>query len=208
MQIGTGSDDALILKNFWQEKGRPKFKRSYLELRQFDGSCITTLGQFKTTFADKENIEIIPIIVVDCFKNPGLIGTDILKIDTTKLIDNWQSEEQKVGVLKGFEATIRLKGNISPSYSESRRIPIQFLLLVNGKLKQMVKQGSLEHVPKGGSNWTSLIVISRKADGDLRICGVYKIKVNHKMCSDSFPISNVETILHNLTGKKYFTKLT
>ena len=115
----------------------------------------------------------MPIIVVDCFKNHGLIGTDILKIDTVKLINNVESEEQKVGVLKGYEATILLKENISPFYSESRRIPIQLLPLINVKLKKMVKQGILEHVPKGGSNWASPIVVLRKADGDLRICGDY-----------------------------------
>ena len=90
-------------------KESTKIKRSYLKLRHFDGSCITTAGQFETTFEAKENIEIIPIIVVDCFKNFGLIspiGTNILKIDTAKLINNGQSEEQKVGVLKGYEATI------------------------------------------------------------------------------------------------------
>ena len=100
-------------------------------------------------------------------------NTDILKIDTAKLINILESEEQKFGVLKGYEATIRLKENISPSYSESHRIPIQLLPLINVKLKKMVKQGILEHVPKGGSNWASPIVVLRKADGDLRICGDY-----------------------------------
>ena len=38
-----------------------------------------------------------------------------------------ESEEQKVGVLKGYEATIRLKENISPAHSESFRMPIQLL---------------------------------------------------------------------------------
>ena len=152
------------------------------------------LGQFETTFVDKDNIEIIPIIVVDRFKNHGLICTDILKIESTKLINNVESE-QKLGVLKGYEATIPLKENISPSYSKSHRVPIHLLPFVNENLKKMVKQGILEQVPKGGSNWSSPIVVLRKADGDLRNCGDYKIGVNHKICSESFPISNIETVL-------------
>ena len=50
MRIDTGSNVTLISKNFWQEMGQPKLKRSYLKLRQFDGSCITTLGQFEIIF--------------------------------------------------------------------------------------------------------------------------------------------------------------
>ena len=45
-------------------------------------------------------------MVVDCFKNHGLIGTNILKIDSAKLFNNVESEEQKVSILKGYEATI------------------------------------------------------------------------------------------------------
>ena len=102
MQIDKDSDIILILKNFWQEMGQPKLKRSYLKLGQFDGS-MGTLEEFETNFEAKEKFEITPIIVVDCFKNHGLIGTDILKIGTAKLINNIESEEQKVDVLKGYD---------------------------------------------------------------------------------------------------------
>ena len=99
-----------------------------------------------------------------------------------------------------------MKENIYPSYSESCRIPIQLLLLINEKLKKMVTQGILEHVLKGGSNCVSPIVVLRKADEDLRIWGDYKIGVNYKICSESFPIPKIEIILHALVGTKYFTK--
>ena len=49
------------------------------------------------------------------------------------------------------------------------------------KLKDMIDQGILEHVPRGGSNWASPIVVLKKKDGDLRICGDYKVGVNHKI---------------------------
>ena len=37
--------------------------------------------------------------------------------------------------------------------------------------------------------------------------GDFKVAVNHKICFDSYPIPNVETILHDLGGTKYFTKI-
>ena len=71
----------------------------------------------------------------------------------------------------------------------------------------MIDQGILEHVPRGGSNWASPIVVLKKKDGDLRICGDYKVGVNHKICTDPYPIPDVETVLHDLAGCKYFRKI-
>ena len=41
----------------------------------------------------------------------------------------------------------------------------------------------------------------------MRICGDYKVGVNYKICTDSYPIPDVETVLHALAGSKYFTKI-
>lgn len=47
-----------------------------------------------------------------------------------------------------------------------------------------MEQGILEHVPFGGSNWATPIVLQEINCGDMRIknktCGDYKICVNHK----------------------------
>ena len=55
--------------------------------------------------------------------------------------------------------------------------------------------------------WASPIVILRKSDGNIRICGDYKIGVNHKVCSDSYPIPNVEVAIHALAGMNVFAKI-
>ena len=60
--------------------------------------------------------------------------------------------------------------------------------------------------PTKSSNWASPIVVLRKSDGDIRICGDYKIDVNHKVYSDSYPIPNVEVTFHALAGMSIFTK--
>ena len=40
----------------------------------------------------------------------------------------------------------------------------------------------------------------------LDIYGDYKIRVNHKVCTDSYPIPNVEFVIHALAGMNVFTK--
>ena len=63
------------------------------------------------------------------------------------------------------------------------------------------------NVPPGGSKWASPIVVLRKSDGDVRICEDYKIGVNHKVCSDSYPIPNVEVEIQTLAGMSVSTKI-
>ena len=80
-----------------------------------------------------------------------------------------------------------------------------FLLGV-AKLWKIIEKDLLEHVPPGSSKWASPIVVVRKSDGDIHICGNYKIGVDHKVCSDSYPIPNVEVALHALARMSVFTK--
>ena len=81
------------------------------------------------------------------------------------------------------------------------------LPLVVAKVRKLIEQDLFELVPPGCSKWASPIVVLRKSDGDIRICGNYKIGVNHKFCSDSYPISNVEVALHALAEMSVFTKI-
>lgn len=52
-------------------------------------------------------------------------------------------------------------------------------------------------VPQGGSKWALPIIVLRKLNGDLRIYGDYKVGVNYKSCSNSYPIPNIENIFVN-----------
>ena len=58
----------------------------HFKLRQFDETHIKTQGTFKASFETKEGFEIVSIVVVDCWKFHGMMGTDVLKVDTQKLI--------------------------------------------------------------------------------------------------------------------------
>ena len=80
------------------------------------------------------------------------------------------------------------------------------MVLSNFFLKK-IKQMILEKTTKDGSNWASPMVAIRKPDWDLRICGDYKIGVNHQICSDTFPWPNTETAKDWLARMKYLAKI-
>ena len=62
-------------------------------------------------FETKNHFEIIPITVVACTKDHGLLSIDVLKVDTSKLVNLMELEEQDIGLLKGYKASIHLKEN-------------------------------------------------------------------------------------------------
>ena len=89
-------------------------------------------------FEIKNRFEIIPITVMACPKNHGLVGIDVLKVDISKLVNSVELEEQEIGLLKGYKTSIRLKENNNPRYIQARRVLIHFLPIVVSKLKKMI----------------------------------------------------------------------
>ena len=160
-------------------------------------------GPFKGTFETKNCFEIIPITVMAYTKDHGLLGIDVLKVDTSKLVNSMESEEEEIGLLKGYKASFCLKENYDPRYIQARWLPIHILPIVVSKLEKMIQQGILEKVTHEGSNWASPVVTIKKTDGDIRICGDYKIGINHQICSDSFPLPSIETSSHKLANMKH-----
>ena len=104
-QEDTGYDITIIPVNFWQDLEKQRLKKSTLLLKQFDGTIET-----------KNHFKIMPITVVVCTKDHELLGRDVLKVDTSKLVNSMELEKQEIGLLKGYEASIR-----HPRYLQARR---------------------------------------------------------------------------------------
>ena len=69
----------------------------------------------------------------------------------------------------------------------------------------MDREGILEVVPEGGSEWASPIVAIRKPNGNIR--ADYKVGVNSKICNDYFPLPQVETAFSSMAGIYFFSKI-
>ena len=205
IQVDTGTDITLIPVSFWQNLGKLSLKKSALQLKQFDDTIIKTLGILEGTFETKNRFEIMSITVVACTKDHGLLGIDVLKVDTSKLVNSIETKEQEIGLLKGYKASIRLKENYYLRYIQAWRLPIKILPVVVLKLKNdLERYFGKSHL--WGSNWALPIVAIKKADGDIRICSDYKIDVNHEISLDSFPLPSIETTSHELANMKHFAK--
>ena len=205
MQMNISIEVSHIQKDFWECIVNPTLRKSSLLLCQFHGSVIKTFGCFEGSLELEDKFEVILIIVTSCKKNHGILENDMLNINSTKSINEIKME--KNGKLKNYKMSLKFKENVTSFYYETRKFPVNLLPLVVAKLRKLLEQDLLEHIPPGGSKWASPIVVFKKSDGDICTWGDYKIGVNHKVCSDSYPILNVKVAIHALAGMSVFTKI-
>ncbi|KAK6319814.1 hypothetical protein J4Q44_G00089210 [Coregonus suidteri] len=57
------------------------------------------------------------------------------------------------------------------------------------------------------SDWAAPIVVVPKKDNTVRMCGDYKITVNHCILPEEYPLPNAEDLFATLAGGKIFSKL-
>ena len=75
----------------------------------------------------EDKFEVIPIIITNYKKNHGLLGNDVLNINSTKSINeikmekNWKVKKQKK---TNDKVSLELKENVTPSYYEVQKLPV------------------------------------------------------------------------------------
>ena len=73
------------------------------------------------------------------------------------------------------------------------------------ELDRLVGEGILQPVER--SEWAAPIVPIVKDDGDIRICGDYKMTINKESLCDNYPLPKTEDLFAALNGGENFTKL-
>ena len=75
------------------------------------------------------------------------------------------------------EVDIHLRSEVHPKAWRPRNLPLTLSKTVQEEIEGLVHQGVLKRVAY--SDWTSPLVVVRKADGSVRLCGDYKGKVEY-----------------------------
>lgn len=113
---------------------------------------------------------------------------------------------ENLGSVLPIKANIKLKKQSQPCYFETRNLPVHVKTLALKELYEMEKGNIIKKV-EGGSEWASPIVVVRKSDGSVRICGDYKVGVNERICCDSYNLPNIEVAFMKMANKNKFAKL-
>ena len=89
---------------------------------------------------------------------------------------------EELGLMKQFQAKLHVNEGTRPVFLKPRSVPYALKDPISKELDRLESQGVLEKV--NYSEWAAPIVPVLKADGQIRICGDYKVTVNPALHAD------------------------
>ena len=110
-----------------------------------------------------------------------------------------------IGKVKGVKASLTLKKDAKPKFLKARPVPYALKPKIEQELENLERQGIVSKA--NTSDWATPIVLVVKPNGQIRICGDFKVTVNQALEVDKYPLSRVEDVFANLLPGQKFTKL-
>ncbi|GFU41265.1 uncharacterized protein K02A2.6 [Trichonephila clavipes] len=152
-------------------------KPTKLLLRNFDNSMITSAGQAVVQIQYKDQINIEIIYLVHPKVN-AVFGREWLR--------NFQLAWSSIKAVR-----------VENCNSRTNKLNIL--------LHKLVAEDIIE--PVTHSDWATPIVPVIKQNGNLRICGDYKVNINPGLKIEQYPLPRIEDIFAELSGGEFFTKI-
>ena len=203
MEVDTGASMSVISEKIFQ-KCIPELtiQPSNLKLKTFTWEIITPFGSaYVNVELDKQKYTL-PLTIVPG-DSPSLLGRDWLKLirlDWPSLFQVKHSYntnlqqilgqhtvvfEETMGLLKDFRVNIPVDSSVAPKFCKARPVPYALKEKIDIELDRLVQEGIYE--PVEYSRWAAPIVLVKKEDGTIRICGDYKQTINQAAPCDSYP---------------------
>jgi transposase InsO family protein len=202
-----------------------KLEKTRIQLESYSGTLLNVVGEAKVRVKYKETVSELPLVIVKGQK-PALLGRNWLKVirlDWKKIFqtfavsksevlevvvqqyDSVFSQKKELNTIKDYEAVIKLNSDAQPIFKKARPVPYALRDKVAEQLDSAVKSGILKPVSR--SEWAAPIVVVPKSDGNIRICGDYKVTVNTCIQEETYPLPTPEDLFSTLAGGAVFTKL-
>ena len=113
--------------------------------------------------------------------------------------------KDELGTLKGVEAKIYVDPGTQPIFFKPRPLPYAMKAKVERELENLLHEGVIE--PVQYSDWAAPVVPVLKPNGQIRLCGDYKVTVNRVSKLEQYPIPTMEDLAMKLTPGSVFHKL-
>ena len=113
--------------------------------------------------------------------------------------------QEGLATMRPFKADLCLKNDAIPRFHKPRSVPFALKEAVGRELDEMEAAGVLERVTH--SRWAAPIVPVPKKNGQIRICGDFKVTINPVLQIDQYPLPKPDDLFTTLVGGQKFTKL-
>ncbi|XP_063923679.1 uncharacterized protein K02A2.6-like [Zophobas morio] len=225
MEVDTGCEYSLISGKVYNRYfSHLNISKSNIKLSGYTGTPVGTAGFIMVNVQFTNNSKRLKLYVVP-EGGPCLVGRNWMQnlginvidneVRVNKVTENMKLEklieeygdifDNKLGLLKNFKAKLHLKAEAVPVFCKSRSLPINIKSKVEDELNRLVNENIL--TPVEYSQWASPIVPVLKKNGDIRICGDFKVAVNRNLNTERYHIPKVDNLLAHLGEGTHFTKI-
>ena len=196
-----------------------QLQKSKIALRSYSGQPLRVVSEATVPIRYGDQHTMGQMLVVHAPSKPPVMGRNWLqsiKLDWQSLFmvqDNppdaisefGELFQSDIGTLRGYQANITLQKGAIPRFHRPRPVPYALQKKVEEELGRLQNEGILK--PIDHSYWAASIVVVRRGEGSLRICGDYKVTVNPYLEMNTYPLSNPKDLFATLAGGRYFSKL-
>ncbi len=191
-----------------------KMKENLSTLRSYTRNKAPTIGEVKVPVKFGSSQIRIKFEVVE--QGSKILNTkDCVNIGLLKWLDRTQRskemirEKSKVKIIKNYFSLFKFNLELKPNYIPfvSREHPLAYAVRpqVSKELECLEDEGIL--VKTKHTDWCSPIVVIKKKQGSLRICGDFR-HLNQELIEDKYLLPSIEDLLARLgSGNKIFAKM-
>lgn len=229
-ELDTGASVTVMgIHQFRENFGQATLSNTSLRLQSYCNKDIQVLGVYKVNVTYGTVKKQLNLYVVNSHKQ-ALLGREWLyeiPLDWSKIwcqndVSHVENKtipkavqalflkysnvtEPGIGKTEYLEAKISIKPDSNPIFCKARRVPFSLLSKIEAELDNLVEQGVLKKVES--SEWATPIVPVLKPNGNVRICGDYKVTINKCIQVDDHPLPTVDELFLGIAGGEKFTKL-
>ncbi|CAB3249944.1 unnamed protein product [Arctia plantaginis] len=219
-EVDTGSRISAISEVFYKKMFSHKtIYFDNLLLRCYSGTPIESLGYIMVTVslgnvvANDLILYVIkngarPLMGRDWLRSLNIKQISINDISTDPCINRLAKEFPEVFTDKLGKCRKLLQLQLTdsePVYVRARTVPLALRARVQRELERLEAEGTIYRVEH--SEYGTPIVPVIKTNGDIRICGDYKVTINRKLKREFYPLPRIEELFATLSGGKEFSKI-
>ena len=219
MKVDTGAALSLISEDTYSSNYNSfPLQPTETQLRTYNEELLPVLGSLEVTVAYNGQQAVLPLLVVKG-SGPNLLGRDwlsVIRMDwnvicqvertspITQLLEKHSRVfRQEVGLWKDAKAKINIHEGANPKFFKPRSISYYLKGKVETEITRLMKEGVISLVTY--SDWVAPIVPVIKSDGNVRLCGDYKVTVNPVAKQDTYPLPKINDLFTAVSGGRIFS---
>ncbi|XP_055645146.1 uncharacterized protein K02A2.6-like [Toxorhynchites rutilus septentrionalis] len=224
LQLDCASDITIISKRTWTSVGKPVIETTDVAAVSASGDGIDIVCEFNAEITIQDVTKVGRIFVTS-IPDLNVLGIetidqfDLWSVPFSSLVNSIQQNsnatmqklqakfpevfQPTLGCCTKAKVTLYPKPDARPVYCPKRPVAYAALPKVDAELQRLQDNGIIS--PVQFSDWAAPIVVVRKSDVSVRICGDYSTGLNNALESDRHPLPHPDDIFGELAGCRFFS---